>query len=66
MDGAERELRAAVQRQPDFGLAQFQLGVVLGRKADYAGAEEHLKIAAQSSDPDAKAHAQQLLQKLGR
>jgi hypothetical protein len=51
--------------QPDYWRAQFELGVVLGRKRDFAGAEEHLKIAAQGADPDAKAQAQQLLQKLG-
>jgi predicted CXXCH cytochrome family protein len=65
-EGAVRELQTAVQLQPDFGRAQFELGVVLGRKGDFAGALEHLKIAAQGSDADAKASAQQLLQKLGR
>jgi predicted CXXCH cytochrome family protein len=65
LDGAEKELRSAVQLQPDFGTAQFQLGVVLGRKGDSKGALEHLKLAAQSADSDARAQAQQLLQKLG-
>jgi hypothetical protein len=51
--------------QPDFWRAQFDLGVVLGRKRDFAGAEEHLRIAAQGSDPAAKASARELLQKLG-
>ena len=63
--GAERELRAAVQMQPDFWRAQFELGVVLGRKRDFAGAEEHLKIAAQGADPAASALAKELLQRLG-
>jgi len=40
--------------------------VVLGRKGDFAGAEEHLRMAAQGTDVDAKAAAQQLVQKLGR
>ncbi|MDR3703638.1 MAG: tetratricopeptide repeat protein [Candidatus Sulfopaludibacter sp.] len=65
-EGAVRELQTAVRLQPDFGRAQFELGVVLGRKGDFAGALEHLKLAAQGADPDAKASAQQLLQKLGR
>jgi len=66
LDGAKRELQTAVRLQPDFWRAQFELGVVLGRERDYAGAEEHLRIAAQGADPDAKASAQQLLQRLGR
>jgi predicted CXXCH cytochrome family protein len=65
-DGAVRELQTAVRLQPDFGRAQFELGVALGRKGDFAGAEEHLRMAAQGTDADAKAAAQQLLQKLGR
>lgn len=65
-DAALGELQAAVRLQPDFGRAQFELGVVLGRKGDFAASLEHLKLAAQSSDADARASAQQLLQKLGR
>jgi len=66
LDGAKRELETAVRLQPDLWRAQFELGVVLGRAHDYAGAEEHLRIAAQGKDPEAKASAQQLLQRLGR
>ena len=65
MDGAARELQSAVRLRPDFWRAQFELDVVLGRKRDFAGAEEHLRIAAQGSDPAAKASARELLQKLG-
>jgi len=36
------------------------------RKGDVAGAAVHLKIAAQGTDPDAKALAQELLRKLGQ
>jgi predicted CXXCH cytochrome family protein len=64
--GAQRELQSAVNLQPDFGRAQFQLGIVLGRTGDSAGAQQHLKLAAaQTADPDARAQAQQLLEKLG-
>lgn len=65
-EGAARELQTAVKLQPDLWRAQFELGVVLGRLRDYAGAEVHLRIAAQGTDPDAKASAQQLLKSLGR
>ena len=63
---AIRELQAAVQLQPDFWRAQFELGVALGRNRDYTAAEEHLRIAAQGTDPDVKDQARQLLQRLGR
>jgi predicted CXXCH cytochrome family protein len=66
LEGAKRELQTAVRLQPDLWRAHFELGVVLGRVRDYAGAEEHLKLAAQGNDPDAKASALQLLQRLGR
>ena len=65
-DGALRELQTAVRLQPDSGRAQFELGVVLGRKGDFAAAAEHLRLAAQGTDAEAKASAQQLLQRLGR
>ena len=64
IDGAVRELQAAVRLQPDLWRAQFELGVALGKNRDYAGAEEHLRIAARGTDPDAKASAQQLLQRM--
>jgi predicted CXXCH cytochrome family protein len=66
LDGALRELQRALELQPDFGRAEFEIGVVLGRKRDRVGAIEHLKLAARSSDPEAKAGALDLLQKLGQ
>jgi predicted CXXCH cytochrome family protein len=66
MDGAIRELQAAVKLQPDFWRAHYELGVALGRNRDYAAAEEQLKLAAQGNDPNAKAAAQDLLGKLGK
>lgn len=64
--GAVRELQAAVRLQPQFWRAQYELGIALGKSRDYAGAAEHLKLAAGGSDPDVKAAAQGLLQKLGQ
>ena len=63
---AELELETAILLQPDLWRAQFELGVVLGRKRQYAAAEEHLKLAAQGDDPDAKASALKSLQQLMR
>ena len=63
--GALRELQEAVRLQPEFGRAQYELGVPLQQKGD-AAAVEHLRAAARSSERDAKAAAQQLLQKMGR
>ena len=63
--GALRELQEAVRLQPEFGRAQYELGVLLQQKGD-AAAVEHLRAAARSSERDAKAAAQQLLQKMGR
>jgi predicted CXXCH cytochrome family protein len=66
VDGAERELQTAVGLQPDLWRAHFELGDVMVRKGDIAGAKEHLRIAAGGTDAEAKALAQELLQKLGR
>ncbi len=64
--GALREFETAVRLNPKLWSAQYELGVALGKSRDFTGAEEHLRIAAQGSDPDTKAAAQQLLQRLGR
>ncbi len=66
LEGARKALETAVSLQPDLWRAQFELGVVCGRLRDYPAAEQHLKLAAQGADPDAKASAQQLLQRLGK
>jgi Flp pilus assembly protein TadD len=65
-DSAARELTTAVNLQPNFFRAHYELGVALGMKGDSTGAATHLRIAAQGNDPDAKASAQQLLKKLGQ
>ena len=64
VDGAARELQSAVRLQPEFWRAQYELGAVLDRKGDPA-AWQHLKLAAQGADPDAKASALELLKRLG-
>jgi len=66
VDGALRELQAAVSLQPDFWRAHYELGAVLGRKGDTAAASEQLTIAAQGTDAETRAAAQQLLQTLRR
>ena len=43
-----------------------ELGLALARETDYAGAAEHLKIAAQGTDPEVKASALALLQRLAQ
>jgi hypothetical protein len=65
-DGAARELTTAVNLQPDFWRAQYELGVALSMKHDPAGAAAHLRLDAQGNDPDAKAAALQLLRESGR
>lgn len=63
-DGAAREFQVAVRLQPDFWRAKYELGAVLDQKGESAAALEHLTIAAKGADPDARAAALQLLQKL--
>ena len=65
-EGAIRELKTAVNLQPDFWRAHYELGVSLGRQGDSAGANAQLRIAAQGNDPEVKAAALQLLQKAGQ
>jgi Flp pilus assembly protein TadD len=64
--GAVREFGEAVKLQPDLWSAQFELGVALGKSRDFAGAQEHLKLAAGGSDPEVKAAASDLLRRLGQ
>ena len=64
LEGAVREFQSAVRLQPELWRAQYELGVALGKSRDFAGALEHLKIAAQGTDPEVKAAATALLQRL--
>ncbi|HMF77387.1 MAG TPA: tetratricopeptide repeat protein [Bryobacteraceae bacterium] len=64
VDDALKEYREAVRLQPELSHAQLNLGAVLMNRGDKAGAEEHLHLAAKSSDPDIRQMAEQLLQEL--
>jgi Flp pilus assembly protein TadD len=64
VDGAIRELNSAVRLQPEFWPAHYELGAALANKGDKAGAAAQLRLAAGGNDPQVKAAAQQLLQRL--
>jgi predicted CXXCH cytochrome family protein len=64
--GGIRELEAAVRLKPASGRAQYELGVALAQTGNRARAVEHLRLAAQSPEQDAKAAAQQVLRSLGQ
>jgi Flp pilus assembly protein TadD len=55
-----------VRLTPASGRAHYELGVALARAGDRAGAVEHLKLAAQGPEADAKAAALQVLRSLGQ
>jgi len=61
---AIRELQAAVRLQSDLWRAHFDLAMTLGRSGDSKAAREQLTIAANGSDPEVRAQAQEVLQKL--
>jgi cytochrome c-type biogenesis protein CcmH/NrfG len=63
-DDALREYQAAVRVRPDMSQAQLDLGAVLAKKGDIAGATEHLRLAAGGSDPTLRQIALQLLEQL--
>jgi predicted CXXCH cytochrome family protein len=65
-DLAVRELQTAVRFQPDLWRAHFELGMALGRKGNSKAAAEELNIAANGSDPNVRAEAQDVLRQLGR
>jgi Flp pilus assembly protein TadD len=64
LPGARRELLEAVRLQPGNWRAQLELGIVLARQGDRAAAFQHLTVAAQGPDPDARAAAVQALRTL--
>lgn len=63
-DGAIRELTAATDLDPNFWRAEYELGVAYASKGDKTNAVNHLRRAGEGNDPDAKAAAAQLLQRL--
>ena len=51
LDDALQEYEAAVRIRPDMSQAQLDLGAMLAKKGDIAGATEHLRQASGSADP---------------
>ena len=66
LQGGIRELEATILIKTDSGKAHYELGVALARSGNRARAKEHLTIAAQGPDADAKAAALQVLRSLGQ
>ena len=64
VEDALREYTEAVRLRPELSHAQLDLGGVLANKGDNAGAAEHLKLAAKSSDPGIRDLAEKLLRNL--
>jgi predicted CXXCH cytochrome family protein len=60
------QLESAVRLQPALWRAHFELGMALGRKGDSAAAAEQIRIAANGTDPQVRAEAADVLQRLGR
>lgn len=60
------QLQAAARLQPDLWRAHFELGIALGRSGNPAGAAEQLEIAVKGSDPQVRAEAADVLQRLKR
>ena len=58
------QLQAAVQAQPNLWRAHFELGMALGRSGNPTGAVEQIRIAATGSDPQVRAEAAEVLQRL--
>jgi len=56
---AEQNLNSAIQRAPDYFEAHLKLGQLLLARGDTAGAEPHLRKAAESPDPRIRTAAQE-------
>jgi len=61
-----RQLETAIRLQPDLWRAHFELATALGRSGNIHAAREQLTIAANGSDPEVRAQALDVLEKLGR
>ncbi len=64
VDAALREYSEAVRLRPELSHAQLDLGGVLANRGDKAGAVEHLRLAAKSSDPGLREIALRLLKEV--
>jgi Flp pilus assembly protein TadD len=62
-EGAIGEYRAAIAIRPDFPSAHYNLGVALAARGSLAEAQQHLRKAAQSSDPKLRHAALDALKK---
>jgi len=60
------QLQAAVRLQPALWRAHFELGMALGRSGNATAATEQMRIAANGSDPQVRAEALDVLQRLRR
>jgi Flp pilus assembly protein TadD len=67
-NGAEalNEFLEALRLRRDFGIAHLNAARMLAAKGDSAGAERHLRQAANSSNPNIRSKAAAALQQLGR
>jgi predicted CXXCH cytochrome family protein len=63
---AVRQMEAAVRFKPDLWRAHFELGMALGRSGNPTAAAEQIRIAASGSDPQVRAEAAEVLQRLRR
>jgi predicted CXXCH cytochrome family protein len=63
---AIRHLETAVRVQPNLWRAHFELAMALGRNGNTGAAREQLTVAANGSDPEVRAQALDVLQRLGR
>jgi len=60
------QLEAAVRLRSDLWRAHFELGMALGRSGNATAAAEQIRIAANGSDPQVRAEAADVLQRLRR
>ncbi len=63
-DDARRQYEEAVRLRPDLLKAQLDLGAVLAERGENVRAAQHLRLAAESSDPSLRAMAEQVLAKI--
>ena len=61
---ALREIQAALQLRPDFGLAHLNAAELLMKRGDAAGAKAHLLRAANDPDEEIRRRAQEMLRAL--
>jgi Flp pilus assembly protein TadD len=65
-DEALSEFLAAIRLRPDFALAHLNAGLILATKGAKATAQQHLRQASTSSDPNIQRQATSALRQLGQ